>query len=83
MLNDSYNNASVDKLLNEQDRPIVFILWGNYAKAKKELITNKNHLILETVHPSPLSASRGFFGSKHFSKTNQILLENGMKPIIW
>ena len=62
---------------------MVFILWGSYARSKKELIQNKNHLILESVHPSPLSASRGFFGSKPFSKANQFLEKNGMSKINW
>lgn len=71
------------ELLGEREEPMVFILWGSYARSKKELIKNKNHLILESVHPSPLSASRGFFGSKPFSKTNKFLLKNNIKPIDW
>ena len=71
------------ELLGEREEPMVFILWGSYARSKKELIKNKNHLILESVHPSPLSASRGFFGSKPFSKTNNFLLKNNIKPIDW
>ena len=71
------------ELLGERTEPIVFILWGSYARSKKELIKNNNHLILESVHPSPLSASRGFFGSKPFSKTNRFLIEKGIKPIDW
>ena len=71
------------KLLNQREKPIVFILWGSYARSKKELITNKNHYIIESVHPSPLSASRGFFGSKPFSKTNNFLVSCGIKPIKW
>lgn len=69
--------------LGERKEPMVFILWGSYARSKKELIKNKNHLILESVHPSPLSANRGFFGSKPFSKTNNFLEKNGVKPIEW
>ena len=69
--------------LNKENHPIVFILLGNYAKSKKELITNPIHHIIEGVHPSPLSASRGFFGSKIFSKTNQFLIENNIEPINW
>ncbi len=69
--------------LGEREEPIVFILWGNYARSKKELIKNKKHLIIESVHPSPLSASRGFFGSKPFSKTNAFLEKNNIKPIKW
>ena len=71
------------KLLNEREKPIVFILWGSYARSKKELITNPNHYIIESVHPSPLSAHRGFFGSKPFSKTNNFLVTNGIRPIRW
>lgn len=69
--------------LNEREKPIVFILWGSYARSKRELITNKRHYIIESVHPSPLSASRGFFGSKPFSKTNAFLVRNGMDAIKW
>lgn len=71
------------KALNEDNRPKVFILWGNFAKKKRELITNPNHLILEAAHPSPLSANRGFFGCKHFSKTNEFLKSTGQKEIVW
>ena len=69
--------------LGEREKPMVFILWGSYARSKKDLIKNKNHLILESVHPSPLSANRGFFGSKPFSKTNNFLKKNGMQEIDW
>ena len=74
---------NIIKVLNEREKPIVFILWGNNAISKKKLITNKNHLILQSVHPSPLSASRGFFGSKPFSKTNSFLESIGETPIDW
>ena len=74
---------NIIKKLGEREKPIVFIFWGSYARSKKELIKNKNHLILESVHPSPLSASRGFFGSKPFSKTNTFLEKNGMNKINW
>lgn len=74
---------NIIKVLNEREKPIVFILWGNNAISKKKLITNKNHLILQSVHPSPLSASRGFFGSKPFSKTNEFLESIGETPIDW
>jgi uracil-DNA glycosylase len=74
---------SIIKKLNERDKPIVFVLWGSYAKSKKELITNKKHLIIENVHPSPLSAHRGFFGSKPFSKINAFLEKNNIKKINW
>lgn len=74
---------NIIKKLGEREKPMVFILWGSYARSKKELLQNKNHLILESVHPSPLSASRGFFGSKPFSKANQFLEKNGMSKINW
>lgn len=73
----------VIKKLNERDKPIVFLLWGNNAKEKMSLITNPKHFILTTVHPSPLSATRGFMGCKHFSKTNEILKGIGEKEIDW
>ncbi len=69
--------------LNKKETPMVFILWGANARSKKSLITNKKHLILESVHPSPLSAYNGFFGSKPFSKTNKFLIENNETPIDW
>lgn len=71
------------KLLNERKDPIVFILWGNNAISKEKLITNKGHYIIKSVHPSPLSAFRGFFGSKPFSKTNDFLKSIGKDPIDW
>lgn len=74
---------NIIRYLNNREKPIVFILWGSYARSKKELITNKNHYIIESAHPSPLSANRGFFGSKPFSKTNEFLVNNGEQPIIW
>ena len=67
---------AIIKLLNERDEPVIFLLWGSYARSKKEFITNKRHYIIESVHPSPLSANRGFFGSKPFSKINKILIDN-------
>ena len=73
----------VIKLINKKDTPVVFILWGRDARSKKKLITNKKHLIIESAHPSPLSAYRGFFGSKPFSKTNDFLIKNNIKPINW
>ena len=78
-----YYTDLVIKELNKSNNPIVFILWGNFAKKKKEFITNSKHLVIEGVHPSPLSASRGFFGSKPFSKTNNFLKENGITEINW
>ena len=74
---------SIITKLGKREKPLVFILWGNYARSKKVLIKNKNHLIIENVHPSPLSASRGFFGSKPFSKTNEFLEKNGISKINW
>ena len=71
------------KMLNLKEEPIVFILWGNFAKKKAKLITNEKHLIITSAHPSPLSASRGFFGSKPFSKANNFLVNNKLKPIDW
>lgn len=73
----------VIKKVNELDSPVVFILWGANAKAKVPLITNKKHLILTAAHPSPFSAYNGFFGCKHFSKTNEFLRKNGRKEINW
>ena len=73
----------VIKKLNEKDEPVVFILWGRYARSKKFLITNSKHYIIESAHPSPLSAYHGFFGSKPFSKTNNYLISQGLKPINW
>ncbi len=69
--------------LNDSKHPIVFMLWGNNAISKKKLITNPDHYIIESVHPSPLSAHRGFFGSKPFSKANNFLISKGEKPIDW
>src|SRR5574344_1437340 len=69
------------KKINLKDEPVVFILWGNFARSKKALITNPKHLVIESTHPSPFSASYGFFGSKPFSKTNNFLKANGIKEI--
>lgn len=74
---------SVIKKLNEKNSPVVFILWGSFARSKKSLITNKNHYIVESPHPSPFSAYNGFFGSKPFSKTNNFLISKGLTPINW
>ncbi len=74
---------NIIKYLNDREKPVVFILWGSYARSKKELITNKRHLIIESAHPSPLSASRGFFGSKPFSKCNAFLKQYGEEEIKW
>ena len=73
----------VIKKLNEREKPVVFILWGNNARDKKKYITNKNHLVIESTHPSPFSCNNGFFGSKPFSKTNKFLIKNGITPIKW
>ncbi len=73
----------VISLLNEREAPMVFLLWGTPARQKAKLITNKNHLILQTVHPSPLSAYGGFFGCRHFSQCNDFLVSKGMEPINW
>ena len=73
----------VIELLNMREEPMVFLLWGANARRKKELITNPNHYVLEAAHPSPLSAYNGFFGSRHFSKTNEILKSIGNTPIDW
>lgn len=73
----------VIQILNEREKPIVFLLWGTPAKSKAKLITNPNHFILQTVHPSPLSAYNGFFGCRHFSKTNEILKKLGEEEIDW
>lgn len=74
---------AVISAVNDQDRPIVFILWGRPAQLKKTMLNNPKHYILEAPHPSPLSAYRGFFGSKPFSKTNQFLIDHGLEPIDW
>ncbi len=79
---EEFTNAAI-KVLDKEDRPIVFILWGAPAQKKKEMLHNPRHLILEAPHPSPLSAYRGFFGSRPFSKTNEFLEKNGLKPIDW
>lgn len=71
------------KTLNKKDEPVVFILWGNFAKEKAKLINNPKHYVIMSPHPSPFSAYNGFFGSKPFSKTNEFLLKNNLKPIDW
>jgi uracil-DNA glycosylase len=86
----SHQNIGWDKLtdyiikkINLKKEPVVFILWGSFARSKKKYITNSNHLILESTHPSPFSAYNGFFGSHPFSKCNQFLEKNGIEPIDW
>ena len=74
---------NIIKKLNEREEPVIFLLWGSFARSKKELITNSRHKIIESVHPSPLSANRGFFGSKPFSKINNYLKEIGKEEIKW
>ncbi len=74
---------TVIKKLNEKDEPVVFILWGNFAKSKIKYITNPKHLIISSSHPSPFSVNYGFFGSKPFSRTNKFLRENNLKEIEW
>lgn len=77
-----YTDYIIQKI-NEKETSVVFILWGNFAKTKRELITNPKHLVITSAHPSPFSARNGFFGSKPFSKTNEFLKENNIKPINW
>lgn len=74
---------SIIEQLNQKQTPIVFLLWGNHAKSKAKLITNNHHLILEAAHPSPLSASRGFMGCKHFSQANKFLDSQGLTNVNW
>ncbi|MBQ3436191.1 MAG: uracil-DNA glycosylase [Bacilli bacterium] len=73
----------VIKTINKKEEPVVFILWGSFARSKKKYITNPEHLIIESTHPSPFSAYNGFFGSKPFSKTNKYLKSKGLKEIDW
>jgi len=79
---DKFTDEVIRKL-NEREKPVVFILWGNNARKKRELITNPKHLVIESAHPSPFSARNGFFGSKPFSKTNNFLIKNNINPIKW
>ena len=79
---EEFTDAAI-RILNEQDRPIVFMLWGSNAREKKKMLNNPKHLILEAPHPSPLSAYRGFFGCRHFSKCNAFLIKNGLDTIDW
>ena len=78
--------AFTDKIIeevNKKEDPVVFMLWGNFAKSKASLITNSKHLVLTAAHPSPFSARYGFFGCNHFKKANEFLKENGREPIDW
>ena len=77
-----FTDAAINALSKKKEH-IVFLLWGNYAIAKEKLIDTRKHLVLKTVHPSPLSANRGFFGCRHFSQTNTYLSSNGISPIKW
>lgn len=69
--------------INKKDEPVVFLLWGNFAKSKESLLTNPKHLVLSSAHPSPFSARHGFFGNNHFKTANEFLEKNGIKPIDW
>lgn len=77
---ENFTDAIIKKI-NEKEDPVVFILWGNFARSKKKYITNPKHLVIESTHPSPFSCNSGFFGSKPFSKTNKFLKENNIKEI--
>lgn len=79
---ETFTDAIIKKI-NEKNTPVVFILWGNFARSKKKYITNKIHYIIESPHPSPFSANNGFFGSKPFSKTNSFLKQHNLKEIDW
>lgn len=79
---EEFTDAAIRKLAEEREN-LVFMLWGAYAQKKGAVIDKSKHLVLESVHPSPLSASRGFFGQKHFSKANSYLQSNGIEPIKW
>lgn len=79
---ENFTDAAI-RAVNEKDAPVVFILWGSAAQQKKRMLNNPRHLILQSPHPSPLSAYRGFFGSRPFSKTNRFLEANGQTPIDW
>ena len=79
---EQFTDAAI-RAVNEVDRPVVFLLWGRPAGEKAAMLTNPRHLVLKAPHPSPLSASRGFFGCRHFSRCNAFLKENGLEPIDW
>ncbi len=79
---EKFTDATIEAL-NKQDRPIVYLLWGKPAQDKAKCVNNPKHLLLKAPHPSPLSSYRGFFGCKHFSKTNEFLVKNGLEPIDW
>lgn len=79
---EEFTDAAI-RVLNDQDRPIVYLLWGRPAQSKKVMLNNPKHLILEAPHPSPYSADRGFFGCRHFSRTNTFLESNGLEAVDW
>ncbi len=79
---EEFTDAAI-RIVNEQDRPVVFLLWGGFAQKKAAMLNNPKHLILKAPHPSPLSVYRGFYGCRHFSKTNDFLIKNGLEPIDW
>lgn len=79
---EQFTDAAI-RAVNEQNRPIVFLLWGGFAGKKAGMLNNEKHLVLKAAHPSPLSAYKGFFGCKHFSRTNEFLEKNGVTPIDW
>lgn len=79
---EQFTDAAI-RAVNEEDRPIVFMLWGRAAQDKAYMLTNPRHLILKAAHPSPFSAARGFFGCRHFSKCNEFLQAHGVEPIDW
>ena len=79
---EKFTDAAI-RVLNQEDRPIVFILWGAPAQKKQSMLNNPKHLILTAAHPSPLSAHKGFFGSRPFSQANQFLQEHGETPVDW
>ena len=79
---EEFTDAAI-RAVNEIDRPVVYLLWGSFARSKKAMLTNPKHLVLEAPHPSPLSAYRGFFGCGHFKKANEFLVANGVEPIDW
>jgi len=79
---EQFTDAAI-RAVNEVDRPVVYLLWGRSARDKKEMLNNPKHLVLESAHPSPFSADKGFFGNGHFKKANEFLESNGLEPIDW
>lgn len=79
---EEFTDAAIRALAQEREH-IVFILWGAYAQGKAQMIDASRHLVLKSVHPSPLSAHRGFFGNRHFSRANEYLVQNGIEPVVW